>query len=131
ADPSDRQLGNYLLALLHEKHVDFTSFFRALSNLETPPAFGEWSSRWTQRLLDEGRDQREVAAAMDAVNPIYVPRNHLVEEALAAASGNGDLEPLHRLLEAVTEPFDQRAGFERYATPDLAAAADYQTFCGT
>jgi len=131
ADPSDTQLVNDLLALLHEQQVDFTSFFRALSTLETPSAFGEWASRWTQRLLDEGREQREVAAAMDAVNPIYVPRNHRVEEALAAASGIGDLEPLHRLLEAVTEPFDQRAGFERYATPDLAAAAGYQTFCGT
>ena len=68
---------------------------------------------------------------MDAANPIYIPRNHLVEEALAAASDDGDLAPLHRLLAAVTRPFEQRAGFERFAKPDLAAASGYQTFCGT
>jgi uncharacterized protein YdiU (UPF0061 family) len=68
---------------------------------------------------------------MDRVNPITIPRNHLVEEALAAATA-GDLGPFHRLLDAVTQPFDERPGFERYA---LAAPVDfgagYQTFCGT
>ncbi len=132
ADPTDTQLVNDLLALLQQQGLDFTSFFRARSTFVVPPAFDEWASRWTVRLGEEGRDRREVAAAMDAINPIYIPRNHLVEEALAAASDNGDLEPLHRLLEAVTKPFDHRTGFERYEEPDLAAAATaYQTFCGT
>ena len=53
---------------------------------------------------------------MDRVNPAYVPRNHLVEEALDAATA-GDLEPVHRLLEAVAAPFEERAGLERYAEP--------------
>jgi uncharacterized protein YdiU (UPF0061 family) len=131
ADPTDTQLVNDMFALMHEQQQDFTSFFRALSTFETPPAFEEWSLRWTQRLRDEGRDASEVAAAMDAVNPIYIPRNHLVEEALTAASQHGDLAPLHQLLAAVTAPFEQRDGFERYAQPDLVAAAGYQTFCGT
>ena len=130
-DPSDTQLVNDLFTLLHQQRLDFTSFFRGLSTLETPRAFDEWAPRWTQRLRDEGRDQCEVAAGMDAANPIYIPRNHLVEEALAAASDDGDLAPLHRLLAAVTRPFEQRAGFERFAKPDLAAASGYQTFCGT
>ncbi len=131
ADPSDTQLVNELFALLHQQQLDFTSFFRVLSTFETPPAIDEWTSRWTQRLRNEGRDRSEVAIAMDAVNPVYVPRNHLVEEALAAASDNGDLEPLHRLMAAVTNPFGRRDGFERYAEPDLAATAGYQTYCGT
>ena len=131
ADAGDTQLVNDLFAMLHQQQLDFTSFFRALSTFETPPALDEWTSRWTQRLRDEGRDRREVAVAMDAVNPIYVPRNHLVEEALAAASDSDDLTPLHRLLAAVTSPFEQRPGFERYAEPDLVGAAAYQTFCGT
>jgi serine/tyrosine/threonine adenylyltransferase len=70
------------------------------------------------------------ADAMDRVNPVYVPRNHLVEEALEAATA-GDLAPLHRLLEAVTAPYDERPGLERYAEPAPDSFGDYRTFCGT
>ena len=130
-DVGDTQLVNDLCALLHQQGLDVTSFFRALSTFEVPPALDEWTSRWTLRLRTEGRGETEVAAAMDAVNPIYIPRNHLVEEALAAASDIGDLAPLRRLLAAVTTPFERRDGFERYAEPDRTAATGYQTYCGT
>ena len=142
----DREGGGPLIAdlleLLHAQRVDFTSVFRALSSavegdltaprrffLE-PAAFEAWAASWQQRLLAEGRDLRDVAAAMDRVNPIYVPRNHRVEETLAAATA-GDLDPLARLMEALSRPFDERAGFERYAEPGPPDAEAYQTFCGT
>jgi protein adenylyltransferase len=67
---------------------------------------------------------------MDRANPIYIPRNHLVEEALTAATA-GDLAPLERLLAAVTDPYDERPGFERYASPAPEDFGAYQTFCGT
>ena len=67
---------------------------------------------------------------MDRVNPIYIPRNHLVEEALTAATA-GDLDPLYRLLDAVTAPYDERPGLERYASPAPEDFGDYRTFCGT
>jgi uncharacterized protein YdiU (UPF0061 family) len=67
---------------------------------------------------------------MDRVNPVYIPRNHLVEEALTAAS-DGDLEPLGRLLQAVSAPFDERPGLERYAAPAPQDFGAYRTFCGT
>jgi uncharacterized protein YdiU (UPF0061 family) len=67
---------------------------------------------------------------MDRVNPVYIPRNHLVEEALAATT-DGRLDPLERLLGAVTRPFDERPGLERYAAPAPKDFGDYQTFCGT
>jgi uncharacterized protein YdiU (UPF0061 family) len=66
-----------------------------------------------------------------AANPIYIPRNHLVEEALEAAVTADDLAPMHRLLEAVTHPFDEREGFERYAEPAPDSFTNFQTFCGT
>jgi len=84
--------------------------------------FDDWSARW----LALGPD----AVAMDRVNPVYIPRNHLVEEALAAAT-DGDLDPLGRLLDAVTSPYDERDGFERYAEGAPMDFGDYQTFCGT
>ncbi|GAA4706620.1 YdiU family protein [Nocardioides conyzicola] len=124
-----------LLVLMQAGHVDLTTFFRALGRAargDTEPArslvldlagFDAWTDRW----LATGPD----GDAMDRVNPVYVPRNHLVEEALAAATG-GDLVPLERLVDAVRSPYDERAGLEAYAAPapaDFGAA--YQTFCGT
>ena len=57
-----------------------------------------------------------VAAAMNGVNPVYIPRNHLVEEALTAATA-GDLEPFHQLVDVLSQPFHERPGLERYARP--------------
>ncbi|WP_172826725.1 YdiU family protein [Mycobacterium sp. 1423905.2] len=123
-----------LLALLQQSHVDYTSFFRHLGRAarsETEPArglfidlagFDAWLSRW--RALGPDAD------LMDRVNPVYIPRNHLVEEALTAATA-GELEPLHRLLEAVTDPFTQRPGLDRYASPAPEDFGNYRTFCGT
>jgi serine/tyrosine/threonine adenylyltransferase len=64
------------------------------------------------------------------VNPMYIPRNHLVEEALTAATA-GDLGSLKQLLDAVTNPYDQRPGLERYAAPAPEDFGSYRTFCGT
>jgi uncharacterized protein YdiU (UPF0061 family) len=123
-----------LLALLKESRVDYTSFFRRLSQAARGDAestrglfidlagFDDWMSRWRALSPD--------AALMDRVNPIYIPRNHLVEQALAAATA-GDLDPLQRLLDAVTAPYDERPGLERYASPAPEDFGTYRTFCGT
>ena len=88
---------------------------------EDPSAVTPWLARWRATSPDAG--------AMDAVNPAYVPRNLLVEEALTAAT-EGDLDPFHRLLAVVREPFVERPGLERYALPGPADPM-YRTFCGT
>ena len=123
-----------LLRLLQADHVDHTSFFRLLGGAargDAEPArnlfldlagFDGWAQRW--RAL--GPD----AATMDRVNPVYIPRNHLVEEALDAATA-GDLGPLGRLLDAVAGPYDERPGLERYAAPAPEDFGAYRTFCGT
>lgn len=121
-----------LLLLLTESRVDYTSFFRRLSRAARTESgrglfvdlagFAEWISDW--RAL--GPD----AALMDRSNPVYIPRNHLVEEALTAATA-GDLDPLERLLAAVTAPYDERPELERYASPAPEGFGDYRTFCGT
>ncbi len=68
---------------------------------------------------------------MDRVNPVYIPRNHLVEEALAAAT-DGDLDPLARLLDGRDRArIDERPGLERYAEPAPEDFGAYRTFCGT
>jgi len=138
----DRDLIDDLLALLHAQRVDFTSCFRALSSsvlgdtaparslFAEPSAFDAWAERWQARLSSQPREPRAVAEAMDRVNPVYIPRNHQMEEALTAASA-GDLRPFRRLLDVIAHPFDQRPGLEPYAAPAPPSFGAYRTFCGT
>jgi len=100
-----------------------------------PQAVQAWLGRWQARCAQEDSGPSagaERAARMRRVNPWVIPRNHLVEEALAAASGDGDLRPFERLLEALQRPYEALAADARYAEPAPAAVtACYQTFCGT
>ena len=123
-----------LLTLLQDSHVDHTSFFRGLGAAargDADPtrglfhdvaAFDAWVERW--RALGPDAD------VMDRVNPVYIPRNHLVEEALTAAT-EGDLDLLERLLDAVASPYDERPGLERYTATAPKDFGAYRTFCGT
>lgn len=125
-----------LLRQMQQSQIDHTSFYRRLSRAvradpERMPSgeftevagFDDWAARW--RALGPDPD------AMDLVNPIYTPRNHLVEEALAAVTA-GNPAPLERLLDAIRYPFDERPGFERYAEPaEQEFSVSFQTFCGT
>src|ERR687890_396362 len=134
ADDVATALVEDLLGLVQESRVDLTSFFRALGTAargDAEPArlavldlarFDAWLERW----LALGPD----AEAMDRVNPVYTPRNHLVEEALQAAT-TGDLGPLQRLLEVLDRPYEERPGLERYAAPAPGGTGPYRTFCGT
>jgi serine/tyrosine/threonine adenylyltransferase len=127
-------LADELLALLQQDHIDFTGFFRRLAHaargdagpvqavFTDRPAFDAWLERW--RALSPDPE------LMDRANPVYIPRNHLVEEALAAAQAD-DVGPLERLLEAVTRPFEERPGLERYAEGPPEDFGRYRTFCGT
>ena len=123
-----------LTDLLQANHVDYTAFFRRLGRAargEVEPvrelvldlaAIDAWLDRWRATGPDSDR--------MDRVNPAYVPRNQLVEEALAAAT-DGDLQPLGALLDAISDPFTERPGLVRYAEPAEADYGTYTTFCGT
>jgi uncharacterized protein YdiU (UPF0061 family) len=142
AQAGDAELIDDLLALLRAQKVDFTSCFRALSSsilgevaparslFVEPSAFDMWAVRWRTRLFSESRAPRAIATSMDQVNPLYIPRNHLVEEALAAATID-DLEPFRRLLAVLAQPFDERPGLESYAAAAPPSFGPYRTFCGT
>jgi protein adenylyltransferase len=138
----DRALIDDLLGLLHAQRVDFTSCLRALSSallgdvtparslFDDPVAFDAWCGRWLEQLPTQPADRRVIAAAMNRVNPVYIPRNHHVEHALTAASG-GDLGPFERLLDVLAQPFEERPGRAAYAAPAPPSFGDYRTFCGT
>ncbi|GLZ53976.1 protein adenylyltransferase SelO family protein [Actinomycetospora sp. NBRC 106378] len=107
-----------LLALLHAQQVDWTTFFRAESPRDLfldRDAYDAWAAGWRPT---ETRDH---------VNPVYVPRNHLVDEALTAAE-SGDLGPFQEILEVVSQPYAVQPGRERYAEP---GSGPFVTYCGT
>jgi len=138
----DLDLANALFAAMEGQEVDFTLFFRNLSQslvdgeevvramFDDPDALTGWLVRWHARIADDSLAPAERARAMDAVNPLYIPRNHKVEEALAAAVA-GDLAPFEKLVEVVTHPFEPREGLEDYAVPAPESFGRYVTFCGT
>ncbi|MCH1866991.1 YdiU family protein [Nocardioides sp. CFH 31398] len=127
-------LGERLVEIMQATPVDHTGFWRDLAAAargDAGPArdrvldlegFDAWVEQW--RALGPDAD------AMDRVNPVHVPRNHLVEEALDAATA-GDLDPLHALLAAVTQPYDETGVDERYRRPAPEGFGAYTTYCGT
>jgi uncharacterized protein YdiU (UPF0061 family) len=143
-DILDQELINDLLNLMEVGHADFTLVFRRLSQtlrgnrnnnavrnlFKEPVTFDAWEKRWQKRLDQEKVVAETTAQKMDRVNPIYIPRNHKVEEALAAAV-NQDMTPFTKLLNVVSHPFDEVVDNEAYAEPAPATNRPYQTFCGT
>jgi len=129
----DRDLAEDVLELMRLQKVDFTRFFRALSAgtartlFTEPEPFDAWAAR-REVLLPA--DRAAVAAAMDRVNPVYIPRNHRVEEALAAAT-DGEMGPFRRLVDVVSHPFEERPGLADYVGPAAVGGAPYVTYCGT
>ncbi|KAA9083785.1 protein adenylyltransferase SelO [Microbacterium radiodurans] len=132
-DDAVEELAGGFHDLLAVTRADYTTAFRSLSAAarggDAPLRAalagadpGPWLERW--------RAQHPDAETMDAANPVYIPRNHLVEEALAAAAA-GDLEPLGWLTAVLSTPFAERSGAERYASPAPADFGAYRTFCGT
>jgi serine/tyrosine/threonine adenylyltransferase len=141
AEDDDLALGQALFAALEGQQADFTRLFRALATslaegyaavgaeLTDPAALRPWWDQWQGRLLREPADP-ERADKMDAVNPLYVPRNHLTDAALKAAEA-GEMGPFDELLALVSAPFTPRSGMERYAHGAPGGTPAHVTYCGT
>ncbi len=138
-----QELVTDLLALMRVERLDHHRTFRLLARVlrgderavrslvTDDGAWARWQARWLAGIDASGCARPDIASAMDRVNPLYLPRNHLVEEALTAAQV-GDLDPTRALLEAVRDPFTERPGLEHWAAPAPAGFTDaYVTYCGT
>jgi len=147
-DAADTALAEDWLALLQQHRVDFTLAWRRLADaaagdanplralFDEAAAAGPWLQRWQARCAAEDGSDTGAAAAraarMRQANPWIIPRNHRVEEALAAASSQRDLKPFEALLAALQRPYDEDPALARYAQPAPAQlSAGYRTFCGT
>ena len=151
AEAGDAALADDWLALLQAQQVDHTLAWRRLADaaagsaegllalVAEPAALDGWLARWRSRCAAEDGDAagtdaaaRDRAERLRRTNPLVIPRNHRVEEALAAASEHDDLGPFEQLLAALRRPYDDDPALARYAEPAPAAVtACYRTFCGT
>lgn len=145
--PGDGALAEDLLRRMAEGGADYTLTFRRLADAAAnadaaadasvrslfadPAAYDSWAIGWRQRMIAEGGPSPARQAAMRAINPLYIPRNHLVEAAIRAAVERDDLGPFETLLEVTSRPFEEQAGRAPYALPPRPEEVVTETFCGT
>jgi len=141
----DPALAGDLLKRMAENQADFTLTFRNLCAAAErpeaeaavrdlfvdPTAFDAWSGRWRVRLSQQERDPTATAAAMRAVNPAYIPRNHRVEAMIEAAVERSDFAPFAEMLAVLSRPFAEQPEHAVYAEPPAGGGVGYRTFCGT
>lgn len=141
-EASDRDLVADLLDRMHQGRADFTGTFASLADVvesgschtasssSAPVTMSDWLEAWRARLARESGTPAETAARLRQVNPVVIPRNHSIEDALVAAEG-GDLGPLERLVEAVRAPFSATKANETFRDGPPSGCGPYRTFCGT
>ncbi|MEQ9508112.1 MAG: YdiU family protein [Alloalcanivorax xenomutans] len=137
-DPVDATLIQDLLDWMQRHQADYTNTFRDLIG-ETAPvegiyqdeAFENWHQRWQARLSRNAKPLKSSFCLMRNNNPAVIPRNHKVEEALNAAVRDDDLGPTHRLLDALSHPYQDRDDIDDYRQPPKPTERVLQTFCGT
>jgi uncharacterized protein YdiU (UPF0061 family) len=149
----DTALIDEWLTLLQASKADYTLAWRKLANaaegqlsqlrdlFPEETALDGWLVKWQARCdeLDRGRVSikgldfgKRRGQAMREVNPWLIPRNHHVEEALAAASDKSNLDPFQELLAALLQPYDENLNFRKFAEPAPDSfTVNYRTFCGT
>lgn len=142
-DGDDLALANDLLAAIDGQKVDYTLLFRHLADVlhkdefiysmfEDSSAIKKWVARWKDRIARDVNDTEESFTLMNNVNPIYIPRNHKVEEALEAAVSNEDYSKFEILIETLSKPFQLQDGKDEYAQPaGKEFNTSFRTFCGT
>lgn len=144
--PGDGALVQDLLTRMAENSADFTLTFRHLSGLPAsangeadrsvsslfsdPASFDAWAPAWRQRLAQDNQPDADRQAAMRAVNPAFIPRNHRVEAVIQAAL-NDDFEPFETLLSVLSRPYDDQPEHIEFTAPPARDEIVHQTFCGT
>lgn len=142
----DKALLEALLDIMADNQADFTLTFYRLSQLTAeasdkdaamrelftrPEVMDAWLVRWRQRLSLETMNDGERQAGMQSVNPVYIPRNHLIEAVIRAAEDHNDFAPFHALHDVLQYPFERQPGKDHYMLPPAPHEVVLQTFCGT
>ena len=119
---------------MHQRKADYTNTFCHLMNNDKDEKYNDndfqnWKKRWKKRLLTNNNSPEKYLELMKSVNPLIIPRNHKVEEALNAA-GEHNLNPINQLIDVLSKPYTQQKNIFDYKSPAILGEK-YQTFCGT
>ncbi len=147
---ADKVLIEALLDTMAANNADFTLTFFYLCRLsselsaqsseqdnniqklfDNPAQFDEWLIKWRKRLNDESHSDAQRQAKMQAVNPVYIPRNHQIEAAIRAAEDHGDFSVFNDLHEVLQNPYVAQQGMDSYMLPPEPDEVVQETFCGT
>ena len=134
-DEKDKFLILDLLTWMHQNKVDYTNTFCHLMNFQTQNdivyennEFSDWKKRWQERLSQNSSSEKYINL-MRSVNPLVIPRNHIVEDALKKAN-QGNFEPINNFLKILSSPYTDQKHITEYQIPSQSDE-NYQTFCGT
>ncbi|WP_435089692.1 YdiU family protein [Candidatus Pelagibacter bacterium nBUS_30] len=133
-DKNDKKLINDLLNWMQKNKADYTNTFCYLMNIKINDQiykdehFVKWYNEWQKRISKNNNSKEKSLKLMNNVNPIIIPRNHKVEEALTAANED-NLEVMNKLLSILSKPYEKQVDIQDYQLP--LNNKDYQTFCGT
>ena len=134
-DEKDKFLILDLLTWMHKNKVDYTNTFCHLMSFQTQNdivyennEFSDWKKRWQERLSQNSSSEKYINL-MRSVNPIVIPRNHIVEDALKKAN-QGNFEPINNFLKILSSPYTDQKHITEYQIPSQSDE-NYQTFCGT
>lgn len=137
-EKEDISLIENLLELMEKYEVDYTNTFRLLTldKVEETELFGkngfeQWYEKWKTRLENQQVSEEFIKQLMQKSNPVVIPRNHRVEEALDAAVNHEDYSVLNNLLSVISRPYDYKADYMDYTTLPPDTSGPYKTFCGT
>ncbi|MGJ7919085.1 protein adenylyltransferase SelO [Neobacillus sp. LXY-4] len=138
SEGQDESLIEGLLSMMKKHRADYTNTFRVLTTgkiedtvLFGTPEFTEWHELWKARLERQEESKASSQQLMANSNPVVIPRNHRVEEALEAAVEQGDFSVMERLLEVLSTPYTDSPKQAEYCTPPAPSTRPYRTFCGT
>jgi uncharacterized protein YdiU (UPF0061 family) len=136
-DGDDKHLIFELLTWMENNKADFTNTFCNLMDIQSikdpiyqNQEYSNWTAKWKKRLEKNNTGKEKYLELMRSVNPIFIPRNHKVEEALKDASEN-KLETLNQLLEVIKSPYKDNGMLKDYQQPMSNENGNYKTFCGT
>ena len=140
----DIKLTKDLLDIMAKDKMDYTLTFRYLSDLAgndtktnigtliiCSEKFNYWLKIWKKRLAKSTQSPKKRQTEMYTLNPAFIPRNHLIEEAIKAAVENKDFNLFHQLIDVVKQPFEYQAALEKYARAPRPEQIVHETFCGT
>ena len=142
-EQNDIELITSLLEIMEEEKADFTNSFRLLSKsligdtqsirklFNNSRRFDGWMMIWQERISHEGVAEEKIVSSMNKVNPMYIPRNHKVEEALKAAVFDSDMKPFNKLYSVLQNPYHEIIELESFTEPAPESNIPYKTFCGT